>query len=114
MNLIVHELVACPPEAAQSLLIDGHPFHHERRDSHEGLLVEIFRPPDNPGRGGDRNREARLIAAGLTALVADATIRSVETVALYGMVKLVSDLVLVIAVVWLAVALFRVVRPAKR
>jgi len=53
---------------------------------------------------------ALLIAAGLTALLADATTRSVETVTLYGMIKLVSDLVLVIAVVWLAVGMFRVVR----
>ena len=57
---------------------------------------------------------ALLIAAGLTALLADATTRSIETVTLYGMIKLVSDLVLVIGVVWLIVALFRVVRPAKR
>lgn len=57
---------------------------------------------------------ALLIAAGLTALLADATTRSVETVTLYGMVKLVSDLVLVIGVVWLVPALFRVARPAKR
>ena len=56
---------------------------------------------------------ALLIAAGLTALLAEATTRSVETVTLYGMVKLVSDLVLVIGVVWLIVALFRVVRPGK-
>lgn len=55
---------------------------------------------------------ALLIAAGLTALLADATTRSVETVTLYGMIKLVSDLVLVIAVVWLVVALSRVFRPA--
>lgn len=55
---------------------------------------------------------ALLIAAGLTALLADATTRSVETVTLYGMIKLASDLVLVIAVVWLVVALFRVFRPA--
>ena len=57
---------------------------------------------------------ALLIAAGLTAMVADAATRSIETVTLYGMVKLVSDLVLVIGVVWLVAALFRVVRPAKR
>ncbi|WP_425991084.1 hypothetical protein [Brevundimonas sp. TWP2-3-2] len=57
---------------------------------------------------------ALLIAGGLTALLADATTRSVEIVALYGMVKLVSDLVLVIGAVWLVVALFRVVTPAKR
>lgn len=55
---------------------------------------------------------ALLIAAGLTALVADATTRSVETVTLYGIVKMVSDLVLLIGVVWLVVALFRVVKPA--
>ena len=57
---------------------------------------------------------ALLLAGGLTALLADATARSVETATLYGMIKLVSDLVLVIGVVWLIVALFRVVRPAKR
>ena len=57
---------------------------------------------------------ALLIAGGLTALLAEATTRSVETVTLYGMVKLVSDLVLLIGAVWLAAALFRVVRPAKR
>ena len=56
---------------------------------------------------------ALLIAAGLTALLADATTRSVETVTLYGMAKLVSDLVLVIGAVWLVVALFRVVKPAE-
>ncbi len=56
---------------------------------------------------------ALLVAAGLTALLAEATTRSVETVTLYGMIKLVSDLVLVIGVVWLIVALFRVVRPAR-
>ncbi len=57
---------------------------------------------------------ALLVAAGLTALVAEATTRSVETVTLYGMVKLVSDLVLVIGVIWLAVAIVRVFRPAGR
>ena len=51
---------------------------------------------------------ALLIAGGLTALLADATTRSVETVTLYGMVKMVSDLVLVIGVVWLVVALVQV------
>ena len=55
---------------------------------------------------------ALLVAAGLTALLADATTHSVETITLYGMVKAVSDLVLVIAVVWLAAGLFRVIRPA--
>lgn len=57
---------------------------------------------------------ALLIAGSLTALLADATTRSVETVTLYGMVKLVSDLVFLIAVVWLVFGLFRVARPAKR
>lgn len=57
---------------------------------------------------------ALLIAAGLTALLAEATTRSVETATLYGMVKLLSDLVLVIGFVWLIVGLVRVVRPAKR
>jgi hypothetical protein len=57
---------------------------------------------------------ALLIAGGLTALLADATTRSVETVTLYGMIKLVSDLVLLIAVIWLIGALFRVARPARR
>ena len=57
---------------------------------------------------------ALLIAAGLTALLADATTRWVETITFYGMVKLVSDLVLVIGLVWLIVALSRVARPVKR
>lgn len=57
---------------------------------------------------------ALLIAGGLTALLAEASTRSVETVTLYGMVKMVSDLVLVIGVIWLIAALFRVVRPARR
>ena len=57
---------------------------------------------------------ALLIAAGLTALLADATTRSIETVTLYGMIKLVSDLVLGIGVVCLIVALSRVARPVKR
>lgn len=57
---------------------------------------------------------ALLIAGGLTALLAEATTRSVETVTLYGMVKLVSDMVLLIAVIWLIVSLFRVVRPSPK
>ena len=55
---------------------------------------------------------ALLIAGGLTALIAEATTRSVETVTLYGLVKLVSDLVLMIGATWLVVAVARVVRPA--
>ena len=57
---------------------------------------------------------ALLIAAGLTALLAEATTRSVETVTLYGMLKLASDLVLVIGVLWLGLGLFRVFRPSPR
>ena len=51
---------------------------------------------------------ALLVAGGVTALVAEATTLSVDTVTLYGMLKLVSDLVLVIGVVWLIVAAGRV------
>ena len=57
---------------------------------------------------------ALLVAGGLTGLLAEATARSVETVTLYGMVKMVSDLVLAIGVVWLIIALFHVARSAKR
>ena len=53
---------------------------------------------------------ALLLAGGLTALLADATTRSIETAALYGMIKLVSDLVLVIGLGWMICGLFRVVR----
>ncbi len=56
---------------------------------------------------------ALLVAGGLTALLAEASTRSVETVTLYGMMKLVSDLVLVIGAVWLVVGLIRVLKPAK-
>ncbi len=55
---------------------------------------------------------ALLAAGGLTALLAEATTRSIETVTLYGMIKLVSDLVLVIGIVWLVAGIVRVVRPA--
>lgn len=57
---------------------------------------------------------ALLIAGGLAALAAEATTRSVETVTLYGMVKVVSDLTLLIGVVWLPLGLFRVIRLARR
>ena len=57
---------------------------------------------------------ALLVAAGLTALLADATTRSVETATLYGMIKLVSDLVLVIGGVWLIVGLVQAARSPKR
>lgn len=57
---------------------------------------------------------ALLIAGGLTALLADATARSVETVTLYGMIKLVSDLVFLIATGWLVLAVVAVVRGPDR
>jgi hypothetical protein len=56
---------------------------------------------------------ALLAAGGVTALLAEATTLSIETVTLYGMVKLVSDLVLLIGAVGLIVALVQVVRRAK-
>ena len=57
---------------------------------------------------------ALLIAAGMTALLADTTTRSVETVTLSGMIKLVSDLVLMIAMSWLVVAVVTVLRSRHR
>lgn len=57
---------------------------------------------------------ALLIAGRLAALAAEATTRSVDTVTLFGMVKLTSDLVLSIGAVWFVVGLFRVARPAGR
>jgi len=51
---------------------------------------------------------ALLAAGGVTGLLGEATTLSVETVTLYGMVKLVSDLVLVIGAVWLFGAAVRV------
>ena len=57
---------------------------------------------------------ALLVAAGLTALLADATTRSVETATLYGMIKLVGDLVLAIGGVWLIVGLVQAARSPKR
>lgn len=65
-----------------------------------------FKPLGWPG--------ALLVAGGLTAMAAEATTGSAETVTLYGLVKLVSDLVLVIGVLWLTVALVHVIRNATR
>ncbi len=53
---------------------------------------------------------ATLAAGGVAALIAEATTRSVETVTLYGLVKIVSDLTLLVGAVWLLVALVRVAR----
>lgn len=55
---------------------------------------------------------AVLIASGFTALVAEATVRSVETVTLYGLIKMTSDLLLVIGLIWLIPALVQVARRA--
>ncbi|WP_150125878.1 hypothetical protein [Brevundimonas sp. LM2] len=52
-----------------------------------------------------------LVASGLTALLAEATAWSDGTVGMYGMAKMVSDLVLGIGSVWLVAGLVRVVRP---
>lgn len=57
---------------------------------------------------------ALLTAGGVTALLAEATTLSVETVTLYGIVKLVSDLVLVIGIVWLVAAAVRVAMTRVR
>jgi len=57
-----------------------------------------------------------MVAGGLTAVLAEAAAGSVATASLYGMIKLVSDLVLLIACLWLLVALVRIARfkPAAR
>lgn len=57
---------------------------------------------------------ALLVAGGTTALLAEAASLSVETVTLYGLVKLVSDLVLAIGVVWLVAAIGQVARSGGR
>lgn len=57
---------------------------------------------------------ALLISGGVTALAAEAATLSVETVTLYGTLKLVSDLVFLIATVWLALAIVAVIRGRVR
>jgi membrane-associated HD superfamily phosphohydrolase len=62
---------------------------------------------------------AVLIASALIALAAEATAWSVQTVTLYGLIKMTSDLLLVIGLIWLVIALiqiFRAVwqRPVRR
>jgi hypothetical protein len=57
---------------------------------------------------------AVLIASGFTALAAEATARSVETVTLYGLIKMTSDLLLVIGLIWLIPALVQVARRAAQ
>ena len=57
---------------------------------------------------------AVLIASGFTALAAEATARSVETVTLYGLIKMTSDLLLLIGGVWLVVGVVQVLTSARR
>ena len=57
---------------------------------------------------------AVLIASGLTGLAAEATARSVQTVTLYGLIKMTSDLLLRIGGVWLVVGVVQVLTPARR
>ena len=57
---------------------------------------------------------ALLIAAALTALAAEATAQSAQTVTLYGLIKMTSDLVLIIGLIWLVVATIQIVRTARR
>lgn len=53
---------------------------------------------------------ALLIAGGLAALVAEATGRSEATANLYGLIKIVSDLTLLLGGGWLFVAIGAVLR----
>ncbi|MDP3403956.1 MAG: hypothetical protein Q8S03_04640 [Brevundimonas sp.] len=57
---------------------------------------------------------ALLVAGGVTAGLAEATARSDATLALYGTVRIVSDLVLLIGAVWLVVAITGVVTGRNR
>ena len=57
---------------------------------------------------------AVLIASGLTGLAAEATARSVQIVTLYGLIKMTSDLLLLIGGVWLVVGLVQILTSARR
>lgn len=57
---------------------------------------------------------AILIASGFTALAAEATVRSVQTVTLYGLIKMTSDLLLLIGGVWLVVGVVQVLTSAQK
>ena len=57
---------------------------------------------------------AVLIASGRTGLAAEATARSVQTVTLYGLIKMTSDLLLLIGCVWLVVGVVQVMTSARR
>lgn len=54
-----------------------------------------------------------LVASGLTALLAEAAALSAETVTLYGLLKMTSDLVLIIGLLWLVVAVFQLARRRR-
>jgi len=56
---------------------------------------------------------AVLIASGLTALAAEATARAVQTVTLYGLIKMTSDLLLPIGGVWLVVGVVQAMTSAR-
>ncbi len=53
---------------------------------------------------------ALLVAGGLVALLAELMARSADAMALYGMVRMVSDLTLAIGAVWLLVGIVSVFR----
>lgn len=57
---------------------------------------------------------AILIASGFTALATEATVRSVQTMTLYGLIKMTSDLLLLIGGVWLVVGVVQVLTSARR
>ena len=57
---------------------------------------------------------AVLIASALTALAAEATAQSAETVGLYGMIKVTSDLLLLIGAIMLVVALAQMMMRRSR
>lgn len=57
---------------------------------------------------------AVLIAAALAALIADATAQSVQTVTLYGLIKMTSDLLLLIGGVWMVLGVVQVLTSASR
>lgn len=57
---------------------------------------------------------AVLIASALTALAAEETVQSAQTMTLYGLLKMTSDLVLVIGLIWLVIALTQIFRAVRQ
>ena len=55
---------------------------------------------------------ALLSAAVIVGGLAELSVRSLATAGLYGMLKIVSDMTVVIALIWGVVAVFRVFKPA--